>query len=349
MSNGISKELQQIQANRYGVDIRVPIHDALAKLSNENYEEITSGSEGFPINEPPESIDTYLQIIEDSIKGSDVKQAIHDALLELSIELEETKTIIPGLAPIAVQLRPDVVATGDNYYVDLTDEENPIEALSDALQNSGLFSMVSYEEEISSFSRSVFIWGAEQDPENDDPLFELMSTGDGEQWKSETVWITSGGTTVQYNPDDLTGEYEQTNRNVHILQPWSVYVVKGKRVLIRCKRDSIVLSLTDSNKTCVALGMGDRNFDQSGSLVIEPYNNIRAFTSDGEPYDHADCGFSQARYGYNGRIVLSSFVCEGSDSYPYGTFITATLPSMSGMFTVGSKTFYTAGCFAIET
>ena len=82
--DNINKELQQIQANRYGVDIRVPIHDALAKLSGADLAMAEEAAEGFPVDFGNADITAELRIIQNASKGADVKDAIHSALYKLS-------------------------------------------------------------------------------------------------------------------------------------------------------------------------------------------------------------------------------------------------------------------------
>ena len=119
MPTDIFKELSEISTNRYGADIRFPIHDALAILAGDEEAVIERQSDGIPNASPAadeSDISEELHKIVTEHEGAVVKQAIYDALLKLS----KMQTVVVGLVGIDMSTPTSPSASDPNYVYDLT-------------------------------------------------------------------------------------------------------------------------------------------------------------------------------------------------------------------------------------
>ena len=64
MGTNISKEIADIKLNRYGIDIRMPIHDALAALAGVDATAAEEAAGGFPVDFGNPDISAELAVIQ---------------------------------------------------------------------------------------------------------------------------------------------------------------------------------------------------------------------------------------------------------------------------------------------
>lgn len=254
--DNINYELQQIQANRYGVDIRVPIHDALRKLSETSYSLLTENTDGAPINYPRGSknlmidIVDELNIIKTAYPGKEVKKAIHDALEKLS-RMTTVDMVVTGLTGFnaAFPSRPD--AHDPNYISGLTSGNTDFSNLATFMKASGAFSDVTVvNEDTPTYEKTgINVY------DNGDLFATLSCTMSKEYgYTGDPVY-----TLTVYHSDgenDYTFPSNDDDRHLNrCLIPKAAYRTEYG-VLISCEDNAILFSKNSSNGVSVSFGDG---------------------------------------------------------------------------------------------
>lgn len=342
MSNGISKELQEIKANRYGVDIRVPIHDALAKLSNES-NVVLAERTGYPSDFADfsyDDIDHELWTIENEPKGSDVKDAIYMALYKLSVKLDEMDPVVVGLKPYPVTVKSITESDDDLLYVNFTNpEENPLVDLRNALisvnAKAQLFvnSNITYEE--TETTRTLKIKNAFGD---DFVTFtgtyrENLDPNPSNFWWYQ-VKVDAHESSLTY-PAQLSYALDYS-----LMTPWVVYATKGA-VLIRCGIGAVLFSTLDDGTLAVSISCGYRTLSTNRT---DPFSSIRTFSKDVEVGDYDG---ASSYFGHGNNIVMTPLIVEGGSGYSTKAYAVLSRVG-NGDFNIGSKRFVAFEGFAIE-
>lgn len=342
--DNINQELQQIQANRYGVDIRVPIHDALAKLSGD-VDAVFADRTGFPSDFATfsyDDIDGELWIIENEPKGSEVKDAIHDALYKLSLKIKEMNPAIVGLAPYPVTVTPVTESDDDLLFVDIRQPvNNPLSDLRDAIVSTNsktkLFSnmdenIVYSEEELLRTLKIKDAFG------NDFVTFTALYREDLEDPANNFWWhrvkVECDSTSITY-PTTLSYRLDYG-----IMTPQIVYATKGK-LLIRCGVGCVLFSRLDNGSLAVSISCGDRVMTDK----TDPYSSLRTFSKDGDVSEYEGIG---SYYGSSGSsIVMTPLIAEGDGGVAVEAYGVLSRVGV-GEIEIGSRRFFACQGFAME-
>lgn len=344
MPTDIFNQLSEISKGRYGADIRNPIHDALAILSDSDVELITRNAIE-PINSPVLSdydITEELQKIANNHEGAVVKQAIYDALLKLSKMHDDSRTVITGLTGIDLTTMTDP-SDSDPNYIYLLDDENQTdyEALAAFLRSTGLFSNVIYDE-IEGFEKGLttYIDG--------EPFVSLNYALD---WDDPTsgVWLyqihvnTSGtglSSSVLYpeHTDELSLQYA--------MNPVTAYK-SPNGVLICCQGDAVLFARNSAGGVSVTFGAGY----EKHTTVADPRSKIRTITYDSTLSDSSGIGHSYSDANASHIATLTALVSEGDEAVSYKGYALTTgwASNAEGFVEFGSKRLYIAkSMLAIE-
>jgi hypothetical protein len=341
MATDIYQYLQEIQEGRYGVDIRIPIYNALAILADENAETIDRASDGYPVNSPVLSdydISEELYVIAHSITGSEVKDAIYSALDKLDHLAKESRTVMTGLTGISLAdvSRP---TSHDDYISGLTGTmgETDFETLKDFLLASGLFTDVTYEE-VEGSSKGLTIYVGEN------VLAELKYVLDWTQEEASWFYNLVVHTNGTLSDDTLSFPREQSDVILqYSLAPQSA-IRTSHGVIITCETNSIAFSRNTNGGISVSCGYDVEKF----STVPDVKRRIRTFTRSSTI--STDGGVGHSRINSN-VCTLTPLVSEGDgviSEMLYG--ITAgNILYTDGVVAFGDRRLYLSNdMFAIE-
>lgn len=331
MATDIYKELLEISKNRYGADIRFPIHDALVILSGEEYELIGKAISDIPVNHIDLSsadITNELEIIESGTKGADVKQAIHDALYKiwkLKVSPIQVTTGLTGI-DLTDYERP---VPSQNYITGLTDD---LETLADFLRDSGLFSNVIYDE-IEDVSKGFTVYV-------DDKPFVTLSYGlvttEDYGYHLNILTYNGDGThkDTEMYPD--TGKVSGDSETFTFLNPDSA-MKTNDAVLISCNNDAICFARNSNGGISVSFGGG---YEEYGGVVFSA-SRIRTFTINSTASTSGGVGKS---YPLTDTAALTALIAEGTSTCSYGAyaFTTGGVSDMDYIVNFGSRKLYVA-------
>lgn len=345
--DNISKELQEIKANRYGVDIRMPIHDALSKLSGVELELAEEAAEGFPIDFGTTDISAELQIIQNEPKGADVKDAIYSALYKLSKSIGSTNYVAAGLTPTEVNVTP-ISGTPYADNVHSLDQSDPMQSMSEIFGESPIFGKVEYEE-VSETERELRLYYFESDETPFVTISAVYSgTGTNLQWWYQisvycyTTASPSEITKAVSYPYQIPAEPDAVS--VPIITPRSVYV--GKRTLLvrmGSIEDAYMAFMQSSQgKLMVSFHCGYLQMPH----FVDPRSEIRSFSV--ESTTNYPSTMNQNPNYQTDTLVLGPIVGEGSDDYSHSAYVALTNVG-EGTVEFGTRTFYIEGPFMIET
>lgn len=344
MATDIYKELSEISKGRYGLDIRDPIWVALKILSDETYDRVKSDSQGFPVNWDPESIDGELNTIAHNIYGKDVKQAIYDALYKLWHMNAKTRTLVTGLAPFPVTITEPTSEEDLAKIHTITPMEDPLSQLAGILQETGMFSSVSYDSSSTKRTLTLYVNGEEFITYEGTLIDETIGAEEYNYWWYQLTVTNSMYSTVTYPEPYNENQHVRYPLDVSILMPECVYVTDN-HILILTARDTILITKTDKGNVMIALGMGDRIHEN----ITDPYDKIRAFTKSSIIME--DTGIAMD-WNERSQLVLSALLEEGLTEYAMGAYATVTkvIPStmIGGYTTFGTSRLYVTRGFAIE-
>lgn len=357
MATNIKGELAEIKKGRYGIDIRIPIHDALALLSEGEVDLIrnaASETTGEPVSSP--NLDSYnidisedLRIIDSSYSGAEVKNAIRDALYKLSLLCQASKTVITGLAP--VPLSGSVDPSGDNYLTGITSGSTTNwQAVVNFLMETGLFEHIDIYNENDCSGITIY---------TDDSGVSTVLCEFGQRMVDDG----NGGTVKVYQlRKPITGGNYAYPRNGtvsalnSVFKPLSVY--RGRdAVAIRCENDAIIFSKAlyeyedannvkqEKNILSVSFGGGYTNSD--------PGTLIRTFTYNSPMMSDIGYGHSPQE---DVKMTLTCLVAEYSEALSVGAYgivtglgPTASESALDAIVSFGDKKLYvTNDYFAIE-
>lgn len=337
MATDIYKELSEISKNRYGVDIRFPIHDALAILADEEYELIGQAIDGQPVNHIDLSsgdISAELEIIASGTKGADVKQAIHDALYKIWQLKVSPIQVTTGLAGIDLSniARPE---PSSDYTEGLEDD---FDKLYDFMTASGLFSDVIYDDFAS--EKRITVYGS-----GDEAIAAIhrFRTEDYSYGYQILVYVynedgTRKGTLAYPSVLDDPSTY-------NLLRPYSG-MRTNNALLISCTNDAICFSKNSDGGISVSFGGGYEEY--SGTVFSA--SRIRTFNRNSTISESGGIGKS---YPISDTAAFTPLIAEGSSTYSYGAYA-LTVGGGSGwdrdgVIDFGSKKLYIANfIFAIE-
>lgn len=334
MATDIYKELSEIAKNRYGVDIRFPIHDALAILSGEEYELIGEAINDIPVNHIDLSsadISSELEIIESGTKGADVKQAIHDALYKIWQLKVSPIQVTTGLTGIDLT-NYEHPTSSQNYITGLTDD---LETLADFLRDSGLFSNVIYDEVEDIKGISVVVDGKTLASISFDTITEDNSG----------YYIT----VFTYNDDGTiknTMRYPEETADASMftfLNPDSA-MKTDNAVLISCNNDAICFARNSDGGISVSFGGG---YEEYGGSVFSA-SRIRTFAINSTASTSGGVGKS---YPLTDTAALTALIAEGTSTCSYGAyaFTTGGRVDIDYIVNFGSRKLYVANSMlAIE-
>ena len=190
MAVDIIQELFDIEMGRYGIDIRQPIYDALSKLSSTNMQIIQAAilRSGGLANFDPLSIDEELNTIRNSLYGSEVKQAIYDALEKLSNRMTSI-AIVTGNTPFTMPENLTPIGEGDiSKFIAINDSTDFLRAFL----SSGLVQGASVDPPTASeleywtgpaLEKSYTIWAKGQNTSTDTPLITF--------YRNDILWFDS--------------------------------------------------------------------------------------------------------------------------------------------------------------
>ena len=336
MATDIYKELSEISKNRYGVDIRFPIHDALAILSNEEYELIGEAINGQPINHIDLSsadITNELEIIESGTKGADVKQAIHDALYKIWQLKVSPIQVVSGLVGIDLTgiSRPQ---PSPNYTEGLQDD---FENIYDFMSDSGLFSDIIYDDLANEKRITVY--------ENDKAIAAIH------RFRAEDYSYGYQILVYSYNDDGTrkgTLAYPSSLEDpetYNLLSPYSGMRTENA-LLLSCSNDAICFSKNSADGISVSFGGGYETY--SGSIF--PASRIRTFNYNSTISENGGIGKS---YPISDTAALTPLIAEGTEAHSIGAYaITVGGGSgwdQDGVVNFGSRKLYIANfILAIE-
>lgn len=334
MATDIYNELSEISKNRYGVDIRFPIHDALAILSGEEYELIGKVINDIPVNHVDLSsadITDELEIIESGMKGADVKQAIHDALYKIWKLKVSPIQVTTGLTGIDLTNYERPVPS-QNYITGLTDD---LETLADFLRDSGLFSRVIYDEVEDIKGISVVVNEKTLAAINFDAITE-----DNSGYYIMVFTYNDDGTiknTMRY-PEETADASTRT-----FLNPDSV-MKTDNAVLISCNNDAICFARNSDGGISVSFGGG---YEEYGGSVFSA-SRIRTFAINSTVSTSGGVGKS---YPLTDTAALTALIAEGTSTCSYGAyaFTTGGVSDIDYIVDFGSRKLYVANSMlAIE-
>lgn len=338
MATDIYKELSEISKNRYGVDIRFPIHDALAILSNEEYELIGETINGRPVNYIDLSsgdISAELEIIASGTKGADVKQAIHDALYKIWQLKMSPIQVTTGLTGIDLTNYEHPVPS-QNYITGLSDD---LETLADFLRDSGLFSNVIYDE-LEDVSKAFTVYVDDKPfvtlsyglvtPEDYGYYLNILTYNDDGTYKDEEMYP---------DIDKVSGDSETFT----FLNPDSA-MKTNDAVLISCDNDAICFSKNSDGGISVSFGGG---YEEYGGSVFSA-SRIRTFAINSTASTSGGVGKS---YPLTDTAALTALIAEGTSTCSYGAyaFTTGGVSDIDYIVNFGSRKLYVANSMlAIE-
>lgn len=334
MATDIYKELLEIAKNRYGVDIRFPIHDALAILSGEEYELIGEAIDGQPVNHIDLSsadITNELEVIESGTKGADVKQAIHDALYKIWQLKVSPIQVTTGLTGIDLTNYEHPVPS-QNYITGLTDD---LETLADFLRDSGLFSNVIYDEVEDMKRFSVVVDGKTLATISFDTITE-----DNSGYYIAVFTYNDDGTiknTIRY-PEETADSSTRT-----FLNPDSA-MKTDNAALISCNNDAICFARNSDGSISVSFGGG---YEEYGGSVFSA-SRIRTFAINSTASTSGGVGKS---YPLTDTATLTALIAEGTSACSYGAyaFTTGGRSDIDYIVNFGSRKLYVANSMlAIE-
>ena len=326
MATDIYNELSEISKNRYGVDIRFPIHDALAILSGEEYELIGKVINDIPVNHIDLSsadITNELEIIESGTKGADVKQAIHDALYK-----------IWQLKVSPIQVVSGLVGIDSNYTEGL---QNDFENLYNFMSDSGLFSDIIYDDLDNEQRITVY--------ENDKAIAAIH------RFRAEDYSYGYQILVYSYNDDGTrkgTLAYPSSLEDpetYNLLNPYSGMRTENA-LLLSCSNDAICFSKNSAGGISVSFGGGYETYSSS----IFPASRIRTFNYNSTISENGGIGKS---YPISDTAALTPLIAEGTEAHSIGAYaITVGGGSgwdQDGVVNFGSRKLYIANfIFAIE-
>ena len=342
----IFEQLIELKQGRYGSEIRIPIHDALAKLSGEELAIIGSMTNGEPINSPVVSdydITEELDIIANRPEGKLVKQAIYDALYKLSKLQQGDRTIVTGLTGIDMS-NPEE-PSGDDYVYGLSDYYSTWyttdwETLKEFLEGSGLFSSIEY------YTQSDIIKGIDIFVD-DDPFFSLRSIveevgGETYYYHKASVYNSDGVTTFSYPSNGLI---EAINEAV---VPTEAYRTTDN-VMINCLSNAILFSKNSAGGISVTFGAGYNVYPTEPSqvsTVADPSSKILTLTPNFEISDYAGVGHSHSTPASSHVGALTALISEGDNvvshrGYALTTGYLNTIRA-DGIVPFGTKRLYIA-------
>lgn len=356
MATDIYKELSEISKNRYGVDIRFPIHDALAILSNEEYELIGEAINGQPVNYIDLSsgdISAELEIIASGTKGADVKQAIHDALYKIwQLKMSPIK-VTTGLAGIDLSnpTRPETYRP-DDYVYNLTSFNGTSYVtdwaqLAAFMQSTNLFSDVQVTEwEGRPSGIDVYV--------NDSNFFSLQYA----------PVLTPGGEATMYSalvmrPDSLVGfgyPYDASEESLtECLAPDSAFRSKDK-VLITCFDNAILFAKNSNGGVSLTFGVGYDLFPTDptqATVLVDPSTKILTFTQQYVVSEYGGVGHSHSDRATSSVGSFAALVSEGDCAVTIGGYALTSGyipgPYADGIVNFGSRKLYVANSMlAIE-
>lgn len=358
MATDIYKELSEISKNRYGIDIRFPIHDALAILSGEEYELIGTAINDIPVNPIDFSsvdITNELEIIESETKGADVKQAIHDALYKLWQLKTSPIQITTGLAGIdlSTPTRPETYRP-DDYIYNLT-----------SLASDGMTYVTDWAR-LAAFMLSTNLFSDVQVTEwegrpsgidvyvNDSKFFSLqyapVLTPSGE------ANMYSAGVT---RPDSLIGfgyPYDASSEALaECLAPDSAFRSNDK-VLITCFDNAILFAKNSNGGISLTFGVGYDLFPvdpTQTSVLVDPSTKILTFTQQYAVSEYGGVGHSHSDRATSSVGALTALVSEGDCAVTIGGYALTSGyvsgPYADGIVDFGSRKLYVANSMlAIE-
>lgn len=337
----IYQYLQEIQEGRYGVDIRIPIYNALAILADENATVIETAANGYPINSPVLSdydISEELYTIDHAISGAEVKDAIHSALEKLENLAKESRTVMTGLTGISLAnvSRP---TSHDDYISNLTGTmgDTDFTTLREFLLASGLFTDVVYEE-VEGSSKGLTIYVGE------DILAELKYVLDWTQ--EEASWFYNLVVHTNGTLSDNTLSFPREPSNIilqYSLAPQSA-IRSNHGVIITCETNSIAFSRNTNGGISVSCGYDVEAF----STVPDVKRRIRTFTRSSTISTDGGVGHSRIN---SSVCTLTPLASEGDGAISemlYG--ITAgNILYTDGIVAFGDRRLYLSNdMFAIE-
>lgn len=337
MPTDIFNQLSEISKGRYGVDIRNPIHDALAILADSDVELITSQADE-PINSPVLSdydITEELRRIANEHEGAVVKQAIYDALLKLSKMHDDSRTVITGLIGIDLTTMQDPVESDSNYIFLLDDEDQPdYEALAEFLRGSGLFSNVIYDE-IEGFEKGITAYV------DGHPFVTMNYSLD---WDDPTsgLWFYLINVDTSASGLDSSVLYPEHTSELSLqyaMAPNAAYKSEAG-VLICCSGNAVLFTHNSNGGISVTFGCG---YDMYNSIV-DPRSKIRTITYDSTLSNNAGIGHSHSSASASNIATLTALVSEGDEAVSYRGYALASgwATKPQGTVDFGSKKLYIA-------
>lgn len=309
MATNIKGELSEIKKGRYGIDIRIPIHDALAILAEGEYELIRKAVDDAgndPVISPVLSdydITEELEIIDTSSSGAEVKQAIRDALYKLSLLCQDSKIVVTRLTN--VDISSTTAPSGNHYISGLSNPsggETDWEALANFLYASGLFAAVDAFEEEGLEGIKIYI-GDSSNPE----LFCTLSVAVG--GVEDPVYTLTVENLIQY-PDS---DHQAVSDFQLIMAPLSAYR-SDNAVLINCAYNGILIAKNSDGGISVSTGVGTEIIEQPGGDFVKAGSKIRTFTKDSTRDAYAGFGCSVGFVNQCSTASLTSLVSEGDEA-----------------------------------
>ena len=348
----IYEQLVKIKEGRYGSDIRFPIHDALVKLADGEFDLIEALDNGEPISSPILSdydITEELEIIATRPEGALVKQAIYDALYKLS-KIEDDKTIITGLT--GIDMSEPTEPSGTDYVSGLSNDyttwyNTDWSTLKTFLEGTELFSGIElYQQDGVTKGLDLYV--------NDYPFVRFRSV-------TEEI----GGETVYYNQITVYNEDESTipsYPNSGLIEaineatvPTEAYRTKNS-VLINCLSNAVMFCRNSAGGVSVTFGCGYNLYPTDPTQVTilsDPSSKIVTLTLNSTMSDYAGISHSHSTPESSTVGALTALISEGDNAvnllgYGLSTgYLAGT--SADGVVLFGSKRLYVANSMlAIE-
>ena len=342
----IFEQLLELKQGRFGSEIRLPIHDALAKLSEGEYDLISAVDNSEPINSPVLSdydITEELDIIANRPEGKLVKQAIYDALYKLSKLMSDDKTIMTGL--VGIDMSEPTTPSGDDYIYGLSNDyttwyNTNWTALKTFLEGSGMFGSIEF------YTQSDVIKGLDIYV-GDDPFFRLRSAteeigGETYYFHQASVYNSDGETVFSYPNNGISEPINEA------LVPTEAYRT-ADNVLINCLSNAILFSKNSAGGISVSLGCGYDVYPTEPSqvtTVADPSSKILTLTPNFVISDYAGVGHSHSTPASSTVGALTALISEGDNAVSHRGYALSTGylagTSADGIVPFGSKRLYVA-------
>ena len=358
----IGKELLDIQTNLYGIDIRMPIHDALAALAGADAEIATRAARGFPIDFGNADISAELQVIQSDPKGANVKAAIYSALSKLSQVVGQTNYISAGLTPQEIEVEPLSGAFLDKYHSTFEHGE-PLEFLVDNIP-SGLSMPAEFERIDVNHAEARFYDMRDQTVPFVKITEETVQPSEGSPllfWRIHIygyAYVGASEKSIIYSFPEDAPTSETTYESYPYICPEYMYI-SSRSVCIRLGGNAnhcgwmVFDRCVPYSGYVVSFNCGFDHIVGTGSEYVDISSKIRSFSSN-EVYSSIQSEITQQRFSADSDyLALASLLCTDTQTTSYARSSYVSLAPLLtgndvGIVTFGTRKYFLTNSFMIE-